>query len=339
MKIAINGLGRIGKTFLRGLLTNEQSRDKIDVIAINLGPAAPKNLALFFKYDSILGTFHGNVSFDENASLLKIDFLNKNHEIKIFHEADPAKLPWKSLDIDWVVEASGKFTTKKLASLHLEAGAKKILITAPSTDEDITVIPGVNDSSYVKEKHNIVSLGSCTTNCFAPIIKVLKEKFELTQGLMTTTHAYTNNQALLDSKHNDPRRGRSAATNIIPTTTGADKVITKIYPDLLGKIQGIAMRVPVPIMSIVDFTFNTKKKISTELINDAFEQASKNELKNILQYCKEPLVSSDFIGSPYSCIIDSLMTRANGTIGKVFGWYDNESGYSSRLRDFLLHNS
>ena len=332
LKIAINGFGRIGKSFLRAIIKDDNAKKNLSIIAINVGPSCPDNLAAFFKYDSTMGNFNGPVEHRDNKLIVD------GQEIKIIAEPNPEKLPWKELDIDWVVEASGKFTNKESAMAHITAGSKKVLITAPATDEDITIIPGVNDSSYDKTNHNIVSLGSCTTNCFAPIVKVLKENFDLVAGLMTTIHAYTNNQALLDSEHKDARRGRAAAINMIPTSTGADKVITKIYPDLQGKIQGVSVRVPIPAVSLVDFTFTTKQQLSPEVINKTFETAQNNDLKNILLYNTEPLVSSDFIGSEYSCIIDGPMTRANGTIGKVFGWYDNEFGYSSRLKDFLLHN-
>ena len=328
MNIAINGFGRIGKAFLRSIMKEK----KLSVVAINVGPSTIEHLDIFFKYDTTLGTFAGDVSYKNNV--LTIDGKN----IKIYNESDPKKLPWGELDIDWVVEASGKFTTKQKASEHLLAGSKKVLITAPTTDEDITIIPGVNDAQYDATKHAIVSLGSCTTNCFAPMVKVLKEQFDLLQGFMTTIHAYTNNQALLDSEHKDARRGRAAACNIIPTSTGADKVIIKIYPELSGKLQGAAIRVPVPLGSLVEFTFTTKDKLDISTINKAFKAAHTGELKNILYYTSDPIVSSDVIGSSYSCIFDSLLTKAAGNMGKVSGWYDNEYGYSCRLKDLLLAN-
>lgn len=331
-KIAINGFGRIGKTFLRVLMSDEKVTKEIDVVAINVGPANPEHIAFEFKHDSILNTFNGNVSFENNYLIIN------DHKIKILAESDPAKINWKQLKIDWVVDCSGRFTTREKASIHLKSGAKKVLISAPAKDEDITIIPGVNDSDYDKSKHNIISLGSCTTNCFAPIVKVLKEEFGLQQGLMTTIHAYTNDQVLLDLDHKDLRRSRAAAINIIPTKTGADKVITKIYPEFENKIKAQAVRVPVAICSLIDFTFQTKKDCSAEEINAAFEKYANNEMKNILQYCKEPLVSSDFIGNSHSCIIDSLLTQSESQLRKVFGWYDNEYGYSCRLKDFLLHN-
>ncbi len=333
LRIAINGFGRIGKTLLRILMQNNDALSKIKVVAINVGPANPSHIAFQFKYDTILKTFTDTVNYKDGY--LEI----KEHRIKIFAEPDPSKIDWKTLDIDWVIEASGRFTKREKASLHLTAGAKKVLITAPAENEDITIIPGVNDSAYNPQEHKIISLGSCTTNCFAPIIKVLDSEFEILEGMMTTVHAYTNNQVLLDLDHKDLRRSRSAANNIIPTDTGAAKVITKIFPHLNGKLQAKALRVPICDGSIVDFTFIAKKEISADKINNAFKKYSEHELKNILTICEEPLVSSDFIGDSSSCIIDSLLTQSVDKMGKVFGWYDNEFGYSSRLKDFLLHNT
>lgn len=333
LKIAINGFGRIGRTFLRTIMLDAAALKKINIVAINIGPSDPHGIAHLFKYDSIMRTFPGSVHCD--GSTLTIN----DHVIKLYAEREPEKLPWKNLDIDWVVDASGCFTTKESATRHIKAGSKKVLITAPATDEDISIIPGVNDKAYNPEKHTIVSLGSCTTNCFAPMIKVIRESFGITQGLMSTTHAYTNDQVLLDVEHKDPRRARAAAINIIPTKTGADKMITKIYPDLEGKLKAISIRVPVPVVSLIDFTFTAEKPISKELINQAFETAAKTDLKNIIEYVTEPLVSSDFIGNTHSCILDSMMTQSVGNLGKVFAWYDNEFGYSTRLKDFLLGNS
>jgi glyceraldehyde 3-phosphate dehydrogenase len=334
VKVAINGFGRIGKAFLRSVLKDPSASKKIKVVAINIGPTANtekmcEHVAHFFTYDSVLGKFDKKVSC--SGKKLTIE----NHEIEILSEAYPSHLSWEKLDIDWIVEASGKFTSREKAAAHLEAGAKKVLITAPAKNEDVTIIPGVNDEAYDAKKHKIVSLGSCTTNCFAPIVKVIKNNFELSQGFMTTVHAYTSSQTLVDGAHTDWRRGRAAAINIVPTTTGADKVITKIYPDLEGKLLGSAIRVPVALGSIVEFTFTTKNGLTTDALNKAFEKASEGDLKNILFYETQPLVSSDFIGNPYSCIFDSLLTKANGTMGKVHGWYDNEFGYSCRLKDFL----
>lgn len=331
MKIAINGFGRIGKTFLRTLLQDSKAQEKIEVMAINIGPGDPDLAAFLFKHDSIMGDYLGEVKTDHNY--LSVD----GYKIKIIAECNPTKINWSELDIDWIIESSGHYTTKEKAEAHIRSGAKKILITAPATNEDITIIPGVNDKKYDAKKHNIVSLGSCTTNCFAPMVKVLKESFDFVDGLMTTIHAYTNDQVLLDIEHKDPRRARAAALNIIPTKTGADKVIIKLYPELEGKIRAHAIRVPTPVVSIIDFTFTTKQTITKEQINDAFKKYSEKELRGILEYSASPLVSSDFKQNPHSCIIDSLLTQNVGTTSKVFGWYDNEFGYCCRLKDFLLH--
>jgi glyceraldehyde-3-phosphate dehydrogenase type I len=332
-RIAINGFGRIGRAFLRIMMQDTEALASTEIVAINVGPSMPDNMAHLFTYDSIMGKFQGSVTC--NAETLTVN----GHQIKLIAEKDPEKLPWKSMNIDWVVESSGCFTTKKTASKHRPAGAKKVLITAPATDEDITIIPGVNNDQYNKQTHTIVSMGSCTTNCFAPLVKIIHESFEITQGLMSTVHAYTNDQVLLDVEHKDPRRARAAAINIIPTKTGADKVITKIYPALAGKLKATALRVPVPTVSLIDFTFVTAKSTTPELINQTVQQYANNQLKNIVQFCDEPLVSSDFSGNTHSCIVDSLLTQSVGTLGKVFGWYDNEYGYSCRLKDFLLHIS
>lgn len=333
INIVINGFGRIGKTFLRVLLRDKKTQNKIKIAVINVGPAHPEHVTLQFKYDSIMGTFPGNVSMQNQKLIVN------EHEIDVIAECNPSKIDWKKWKIDWVVESSGTCRERKKASLHLKSGCKKVLITAPAIREDITIIPGVNDSAYNPQKHHITSLGSCTTNCFAPIVKILIDNLNLKYGLMTTIHAYTNDQVLIDIDHKDPRRGRAAAQNIIPTKTGAEKVITKIFPQLEGKLQATAIRVPVSKVSLVDFTFETKENLSKESINQLFKKAADSNLKNIVEYCSQPLVSCDFSGNPASCIIDSLITKATGNLGKVFGWYDNEWGYCERLKDFLLHNS
>ncbi len=331
MNIAINGFGRIGKTFLRCILLDKKAASKIKVKVINIGPSSTDNIDLLFKHDSIMRTFPGNVSFANNE--LRID----DYVIKVIAVANPQDAHWKN--IDWIVESSGHFTKKEDAMLHIKAGAKKVLITAPAKNEDITIIPGVNDSSYIPNKHNVVSMGSCTTNCFAPIVKVIKEQFGLLNCLMTTIHSYTNTQVLLDIKDSDPRRARAAGLNIIPTKTGAQDVIIKIFPDLEGKVHASALRIPVAIVSLIDFSFEAASPITSDLINNAFKKAATSSLKNILSYTEQPLVSSDFIGDPHSCIIDGQLTKTVGKLGKIFGWYDNEWGYSQRLKDFLLHNN
>lgn len=332
-RIAINGFGRIGRTFLRIALTNKECLENLDIVAINIGPGDCSNLAHLFMHDSIMGTFDGTVSINNDTLIVN------QTTIKLFAESDPTKIDWGNLDIDWVIEASGHFTDRKKALLHVQAGARKVLITAPATDEDITIIPGVNSDAYNPAQHTIVSLGSCTTNCFAPLVKILHESFALTQGLMSTVHAYTNDQVLLDVEHKDPRRARAAGFNIIPTKTGADGVITKIYPDLVGKLKASSLRVPVPVVSIIDFTFTAEKPFTKESINKTIKSYATSSLKGIIQYEEEPLVSSDFIGNTHSCIVDALLTQQVGSLGKVFAWYDNEFGYSCRLKDFLLHIS
>ncbi len=328
--IMINGFGRIGRTFLRIVLSDEKAQKELKVVAINVGPNDASSCALLFKYDSIMAEYPGEVEFADGYLIIG------KHRIKVLAESDPSKLPHAAMGIDWVVEATGHFISKEKASLHIKAGAKKVLVTAPSGDADITIIPGVNHQKYQPIDHEIVSLGSCTTNAFAPLVKIIKEHFGLISGLMTTTHAYTNDQVLLDVEHKDPRRARAAALNIIPTKTGADKVITQIFPELEGKIKALAVRVPVPLGSLIDFAFTTVKPMSAEAINTAIKYSADHELKNIVQYTDKQLVSSDFMGNPHSCIVDSLLTQCVGNMGKVFAWYDNEYGYSTRLKDFLL---
>lgn len=332
-RIAINGFGRIGRTFLRIMLSDATCKDHLDIVAINIGACDPSNMARLFMHDSIMGTFNGTVTLEN--SILTIN----GTPIHLLTEQDPEHIDWKTLAIDWVIEASGHFTSRQGAMKHINAGAKKVLITAPAKDEDITIIPGVNNDAYDKEKHAIVSLGSCTTNCFAPLVKILHESFVIVEGLMSTVHAYTNDQVLLDVEHKDPRRARAAGFNIIPTKTGADSVITKIYPALAGKLKASSLRVPVPVVSIIDFTFLTEKPFTQESLNATLKAYANNQLKGIVHYEEEPLVSSDFIGNQHSCIIDSLLTQNIGNMGKVFAWYDNEFGYSCRIKDFLLHIS
>lgn len=329
-RVMINGFGRIGRTFLRTILADELAQKQLEVVAVNIGPNDAGNCDLLFKYDSVMPEFKGDVSYRDGF------LVTENHRIKIITESDPARLPHAQMGIDWVVEASGRFIQREKASLHLAAGAKKVLITAPSESADITIIPGVNMEQYQPDNHHIISLGSCTTNAFAPLVKVLQENFGIASGLMTTTHAYTNDQVLLDIEHKDPRRARAAGLNIIPTKTGADRVITQLFPELSGRIKAVALRVPVPLGSLIDFTFEAIKPIGTDAINRVLQRAAENEFNSIIQYQDKPLVSSDFIGNPSSCVIDSLLTHSVGNLGKVFAWYDNEFGYSMRLRDFLL---
>lgn len=331
IRIAINGFGRIGRNFVRALLTDQTRCNAINIVAINLGNGDPAHAAHLFKYDSIMRTYPGPVTYEDGKLLID------HHSIILLHELDPLFLPWKDLSIDWVIECTGKFTTKELAAKHLSAGAKKTLISAPAHDADITIIHGINHLEYNDNQHHIVSLGSCTTNCFAPLVKVIHEHLVLEQGLMTTIHAYTNDQVLLDVDHKDLRRARSAGMNIIPTKTGAEKTIMQIYPELKGKIQARAVRVPVPTVSLIDFAATTKKSISTAGLNDLFKEASESYLSQTLAYTEQPLVSSDFVGNSYAATVDGLLTQSIGPLNKIYAWYDNEYGYSSRMKEFLLH--
>lgn len=328
--IAINGFGRIGKNFLWCLVTDLQALQEITIGAINVGPAPKEFVAHLFKYDSILGTFPGDVS-------LKNDYLCINNlEIPLLAESNALSLPWSPLAIDWVVDCSGKFTHRAKAQEHIQAGARAVLISAPAHGDDITIIPGVNDAAFDAKKHTIVSLGSCTTNALAPLLKVLYEQCGLQRGFMTTIHSYTNSQVLLDVSAHDLRRSRAAATNIIPTTTGAQETIGKVLPELAGKIIGRAVRVPVDIVSLIDFTFESDRALTSELINKSLRKSgAQGVLKGIIGHTDRPLVSSDFKKTTYSIIVDELLTEVQGKLGKVFGWYDNEWAYSLRLKDFL----
>lgn len=330
MRIAINGFGRIGRNFLRTLLLDTTAQEKMQVVAINIGPAQKESIAHMFMYDTIMGTYPGSVSIEDDY--LTID----TTRIRIVAEKDPLKLPWKELSIDWVVEASGRFTKRQDATLHLQAGADKLLITAPAHDDDITIIPGVNDAAYDPANHQIISLGSCTSNALLPMLKVVDEAFGIDQGCMTTVHAYTNTQVLLDVEGEDLRRSRAAALNIIPTSTGSSKMIGKILPHLHNRIQATAIRVPVAIVSLIDLTVTTKKEVTIEALHQAFSAAAQR-MPTIIDLCTQPLVSTDFKGNAHSIIIDTQLTSVSGThMAKLFGWYDNEWAYSTRLKDFLI---
>ncbi|MCX5925673.1 MAG: type I glyceraldehyde-3-phosphate dehydrogenase [Candidatus Dependentiae bacterium] len=331
MKIAINGFGRIGRNFLRAVLLDPQSARKLQVVAINIGPGKPDCVAHMFKYDTLMGIYPGNIRV-QDGNLCIDDYI-----IKIFTESDPARIPWAASGVEWVVEASGCFTHKKDASKHIVAGARHVLITAPAKEEDISIVPGVNEQLFDSKKHTIVSMGSCTTNAFVTLLKVLHDAFIITGGFMTTVHAYTNTQVLLDVGDDDMRRCRAAALNIIPTSTGASEVVVKVMPELNGIIKAVALRVPVAKVSLIDFTFTAQKLFTVETIHAALLHAKNNRMRGILDLTIEPLVSSDFSGNNYSVVIDGLLTEVNGTLGKVFGWYDNEWGYSVRLKDFLLY--
>ena len=326
VKIGINGFGRIGRAFLRA---SRQSKINAEIVAVN-DVADAKTLAHLLKYDSVFGRLDGDVG------LVPGGFSVDGKEIGVLTRRDPGELPWSKLGVDIALESTGLFTDRDSVSKHLSAGAKKVLISAPASNPDVTIVPGVNDSKYDSKIHHIISLASCTTNCVTPVVKVLHENFGVVRGLMSTAHAYTNDQRILDLPHRDLRRARAAALSIIPTTTGATKATTEIFPELKGKINGLAYRVPVPDGSLVDFVAELQKEASSETINRAFKAASEGALQRILEYSEEPLVSVDIIGNPHSCVIDGLSTMVlDGKMAKVLAWYDNEWGYANRLVDMI----
>ncbi len=326
LKYAINGFGRIGRLVLRFARLDPD----FEIVAINdLTDAA--TLAHLFKYDSVHGRFDGEVTHDENS--ITVD----GKKIRIFSERDPEGLPWGELGVDVVIEATGAFRTREGASKHLKAGARKVMISAPGKNVDISIVMGVNDGDYVQADHHIISTASCTTNCAAPMIKVIEDNFGIVNGVMTTVHAYTNDQKILDLPHKDLRRARAAAVSMIPTTTGAAKAITGVMPQLKGKLDGMAVRVPTPDGSLVDFVLNVKKETTAEEVNAAMlKAATEGPLSPYLEYSDEPLVSIDIVGNRHSCIFDSELTKVmNGTFVKILGWYDNEAGYASRMVDMM----
>jgi glyceraldehyde 3-phosphate dehydrogenase (phosphorylating) len=324
-RVAINGFGRIGRLGLRSII--KRHKKDLNVVAIN-DMADLQTNAHLFRYDSTYGVYPGKIEVGEG--ILKVDGWN----ITVLNQKDPSRLPWKALGVDIVIESTGVFTDAAQVRAHLEAGARKVIITAPAKDEDITLVLGVNDSDYNPRKHHIVSNASCTTNCLAPVAKVLHENFGIERGLMTTTHAYTNDQRILDLMHSDLRRARAAAMNIVPTSTGAAKAIGLGMPELKGKLHGLSLRVPTSTVSVVDLVVDLKKAASVEDINAALKKAADGKLNRILEYCNEPLVSSDFRGNPASSIVDGLSTVAlEGKMAKVLSWYDNEWGYSCRVAD------
>ena len=325
-KIAINGFGRIGRNVLRQIYKTGQDKD-VKVVAINDLTDA-KTLAHLLKYDSVHRKFDADIKAEENALVVN------GNKIQIFSETDPANLPWKSLNIDVVMECTGRFTKRADAAKHLEAGARKVIISAPAKEPDLTIVYGVNHKQYDASKHNVISNASCTTNCLAPVAKVLSEKFGIVRGTMTTVHAYTNDQRILDLPHKDLRRARAAAMSMIPTTTGAAKAVALVLPELEGKIDGFAMRVPTADVSVVDLVCEIEKDATAEEINAALKEAANGELKGILGYCEEPLVSIDFTGCSNSSTVDSLCTMVIGKkLVKVVAWYDNEMGFSTRMVD------
>ncbi|QOY33932.1 glyceraldehyde-3-phosphate dehydrogenase [Anaerobacillus isosaccharinicus] len=326
VKVAINGFGRIGRmVFRKAVLEN-----KLDVVAVNASYPA-ETLAHLIKYDSIHGQFMGEVKAEADGTLTV-----NGKTIHLISERDPKKLPWKELNVDIVIEATGKFKSKETASYHIEAGAKKVVITAPGKNEDITIVMGVNEDQYDHQKHEIISNASCTTNCLAPVAKVIDEKFGIESGLMTTIHSYTNDQKNIDNPHKDLRRARACGSSIIPTTTGAAKAISLVLPQLEGKLNGLSLRVPTPNVSLVDLVATVEKDITIDEINQAFEEAANGPLKGVLGFTMEPLVSIDFNGNENSSIIDGLSTMVIGKRQiKVLAWYDNEWGYSCRVVDLV----
>ena len=327
IKVGINGFGRIGRNAFRAALGNPD----VEIIAVNDLTDA-ETLAHLLKYDSVHGKLNAEVKV-ENGSILV-----NGKPIKVLAEKDPAALPWGALGVQVVVESTGRFTDAAKAAAHIQAGAKKVIISAPAKGEDITIVMGVNESQYDPAKHHILSNASCTTNCLAPMAKIIHEAFGIKHGMMTTVHSYTNDQQILDLPHKDLRRARAAALSIIPTTTGAAKAVALVLPELKGKLNGFALRVPTPNVSITDLVAEMEKPVTVEEVNAALKAAAAGPLQGILEYCDEPLVSKDFNGNAHSCIVDSLSTMVvDGTQLKVIGWYDNEWGYSNRVVDLIAY--
>lgn len=325
-KVAINGFGRIGRNFFR----TSMEQTTFEIVAVN-DLTSPATLAQLLKYDSVFGKFNGNVQAKEDSIVVN------GKEIKIYSQKDPAQLPWKALGIDLVVESTGAFKKREDLAKHINAGAQKVIISAPATDPDITIVLGVNDRDYDHTRHHIISNASCTTNCVAPVARILHDHFGILQGNMTTIHAYTNDQNILDLPHKDLRRARAAAINIIPTTTGAAKAIGLVIPELKGKISGSSIRVPTPNGSLVDLVVQLAKPASGEELSRLFKDAAENRMKGILDYSTDPLVSTDIIGNSHSAIIDGeYITVISDSMVKVLAWYDNEWGYSCRLKDLIL---
>lgn len=330
LKIGINGFGRIGRSVCRAFLNYP---DKIEVVAVNDLTDA-NTLAHLLKYDSVHGICRGEVEATNGS------FVVGKNEVKVIAESDPSAIPWRDLGVELVVEATGRFTDSKKAAKHLESGAKKVLITAPASDEDITIVMGVNSDRYDPSRHHIISCASCTTNCLAPLAKVLHSRFGIIRGMMTTVHSYTNDQQILDLPHKDLRRARAAALSIIPTTTGAAKAVSLVLPELKGKLQGMSMRVPTPNVSVADLVAHLARETSPEEINDVLREATEGEMRGIMAYSEAPLVSRDYNGNPHSTIVDSLSTMViDGVMAKVIAWYDNEWGYSNRVVDTALYIS
>jgi len=327
VKVGINGFGRIGRNVFRAALNNPD----IDIVAVN-DLTDVQTLAHLLKYDTTHGKINADVSYKEDALIVN------GKEVKVFAERDPANLPWKDLGVEIVVESTGLFTKRDKAAAHLQAGAKKVIISAPATDEDITIVMGVNEDKYDPANHHIISNASCTTNCLAPFAKVLHENFGIVKGMMTTVHSYTNDQRVLDLPHKDLRRARAAAQNMIPTTTGAAKAVGLVLPELKGKLNGFAIRVPTANVSVTDLVALVSRNVTVEEVNAALKAAAEGPMKGILAYSEEPLVSSDYNGNPASSTIDALSTMVvDGNLVKVVSWYDNEWGYSNRVVDLAVY--
>ena len=324
VKVGINGFGRIGRNVFRSAIGNPD----IEFVAVN-DLTTPATLAHLLKYDSILGNLKNEITHGED--FVAVD----GKKIKVFAERDPAKLDWASVGAQIVVESTGFFTDAEKAKVHLGSTVKKVIISAPATNEDITIVLGVNDNKYEAVKHHIISNASCTTNCLAPVVKVINDTFGIVNGLMNTIHSYTNDQVVLDAPHKDLRRARAATLSMIPTSTGAAKALKLVIPEMAGKLDGFSIRVPTPTVSVVDLTFVSEKPITAESVNAAIKAAAEGPLKGILVYTEEELVSSDFRGNPLSSIFDSKLTKVIGNTGKVISWYDNEWGYSNRVKDLI----
>ncbi len=326
IKVGINGFGRIGRAVFRAHLKYPEFKD-IEIVAIN-DLTDTHTLAHLLKYDSLFGTIPNEVKYGEDTLIVD------GKEIKVFAQPEPGKIPWGELGVEYVIESTGRFTDGNLARAHLDAGAKKVVITAPAKNEDVTVVLGVNEDDYDPLKHHIVSNASCTTNCLAPVAKVLLDRFGIKSGLVTTVHAYTNDQRILDFPHKDLRRARAAALNMIPTKTGAAAAVGKVIPELQGKFDGLAVRVPTPDVSLVDLVVEVEKETTVSEVNQALKEAQ----SRVLAYTEEPLVSTDFLGDQHSSIVDGLCTRViQGTLVKVMAWYDNEWGYANRVLDLILY--
>ncbi len=327
MKVGISGFGRIGRDFVRAYFEN--GVDEFDLVAINASGDL-NTLAHLFKYDTVYGKFDGTIEVAEDG------FIINDKKVKVVAHRDPTEIPWKELGVELAIDSTGAFRDREGLSKHLQAGAKKVIVTAPAKGEDITIVLGVNDGDYNPEEHHIISNASCTTNCLAPVAKVMLDNFTIKKGLMTTVHAYTGDQQLLDKRHKDLRRARAAAESIVPTTTGAAKAVSLVLPELEGKLNGFALRVPIPTVSLVDLTLELEENVTVEEVNKALKEASEGSMKGILGYSAEPLVSIDYVGDKRSSIVDSLSTMVIDNMVKIVSWYDNEWGYSERVLDLAI---